>query len=116
MRLPRLRLTVRRLMTVIALVAIVFGVSQMWQRRHYYLDKAEERAEFRQLITRSPNDTSYWEERWAGQREGRAASYPWPAGPPFVPAIVRHLDAMEIQFRRAARYPWLSVPPDPLGM
>ena len=62
----------------------------------------------------SGDSIRYWEYRWTDQRQGRSAEYPWPAGPPFVPAVTKYHDDMRIKYERAARHPWLPVAPDPL--
>ena len=113
MRLPRVRFTVRRMLTVVAIVALGFGMIRLWATRQLYLEKAAEHAGFRAHVLRSPESIAYWEARWKDQREGLPARYPWPAGPPFVPAIAKYHHAMRIKYERAARYPWLSVDVDP---
>ncbi len=115
MRVPRVRFTVRRLMVVVAVVALAFGIVRLWALRQLYLQKAAEHAGFRAYVLNSPDSIRHWEFRWTDQRMGQPASYPWPAGPPFVPAITKYHDDMRIKYERAARYPWLPVEPDPPG-
>jgi len=112
MGIPRVRFTVRRLMVAVAVVALAFGIVRLWAARQLYLEKAAEHAGFRALVLRSPNTIAYWESRWTAQREGLPARYPWPGGPPFVPAMAKYHDAMRIKYERAARYPWLPIEPD----
>jgi hypothetical protein len=97
-----------------AVVALAFGIIRHWAARRLYLEKAAQHAGFRALVLRSPDTIAYWESRWTDQREGLPARYPWPDGPPFVPAMAKYHDAMRIKYERAARYPWLPVEPDPL--
>jgi hypothetical protein len=111
MRLPRM--TTRRWMIVVAVAALVVGFIRLWTLRHLYLEKAANHASFRAHVLRTPESTAYWENRWTDQRRGLPARYPWPAGPPFVPAMGEYHDAMRIKYERAARYPWLPVEPDP---
>ena len=113
MRLPRVRFSIRRIMVVVVIVALAFGTFRLWTVRKLYLEKAAQHAGFRDFVVRSPESIRYWEARWTAQREGLPARYPWPDGPPFVPAMVKYHDAMRIKYERAARYPWLSVEPDP---
>ena len=114
MRLPRVRFTVRRTMVAVAVVALAFGIVRLWTARQLYLEKAAEHAGFRALVLRSPDTIAYWESRWTDQRRGLPARYPWPGGPPFVPAMAKYHDAMRIKYERAAHYPWLPIEPDPL--
>jgi hypothetical protein len=114
MKLPRIRFTVRRLMVVVALAALAFGIYRYWAARQRYLEKAAMHASFRAYVLNSSDSIRYWEYRWRDQRLGKPASYPWPAGPPFVPAMVEYHDEMRLKYEKAARYPWLPVAPDPL--
>ena len=114
MRPLRVRVTIRHMLLLVAMLALCCGLARLWATRQLYLRQATSRADFRAVVTRTPADIAYWEARWTDQREGLPACYPWPARPPFVPAMVRYLDAMEAKFTRAARYPWITVEPDPL--
>jgi hypothetical protein len=114
MRIPRVRFSVRRLMIVIALVALSCWIFRLWNLRQYYLYKAANHAGFRESVLRSNDSIRHWEYRWTDNRRGKRAQYPWPAGPPFVPAITKYHDDMRIKWERAARMPWLPVEPDPL--
>ena len=114
MRPLRVRLTVRNMLVLVALLALSCGLARLWTIRRLYLRQADSHAGFRAALTRTPADIAYWEARWTAQRAGLPASYPWPAQPPFVPAIARYHDAMRAKFEQAARYPWLTVEPDPL--
>ena len=113
MKIPRIRFTVRRMMVAVAVLALAFGIARLWWARQRYLEKAAGHASFRAYLLRSPENIKHWEERWTSGREGKPARYPWPAGPPFVPAIAEYHEAMRLKYERAARYPWLSVAPDP---
>jgi hypothetical protein len=101
-------------MVVIAGVALAFGIFRLWSLRQFYLEKAASHASFRAYVLMSGDSIRYWESRWSDQRLGHPAKYPWPAGPPFVPEMVKYHDDMRLKWERAARYPWLSVEPDPL--
>ena len=114
MKIPRVRFTVRRAMVTVAAVALAFAIARYWNARSYYLEKAANHASFRANVLRTTDSIRYWEIRWTDQRLGRGAEYPWPAGPPFVPAMARYHDEMRQKYERAARYPWLRVEPDPL--
>jgi hypothetical protein len=110
---PRVRFTVRRMIVAVAVIALAFWMVRLWAARQLYLQKAAKHAGFRANVLRSPNSIAYWESRWTDQREGKPARYPWPAGPPFVPALAKYHDAMRMKYERAARYPWLPIEPDP---
>jgi hypothetical protein len=112
MRLPRVRFTVRRMMVAVAVVAIISGSVQLWRLRRLYQDRASGYASMALRYVSTPEEAAYWEARWTRQREGRPAEYPWPAGPPFVPAIVAHYRSLQAKYEHAARYPWLTVVPD----
>jgi hypothetical protein len=110
-RLPRM--TTRRMMLAVLLVASLLGGTRLWVLSRHYLELARDHETRRREILRSPDDVVYWEARWTDQREGFGAAYPWPAGPPFVPAITAYHAAMRDKWGRAASRPWLPVEPDP---
>jgi hypothetical protein len=98
---------------VVAVVALAFGAVHLVAVRRRHLETAARHAGFRAWVLRSPESIAYWEARWTDQRVGLPARGPWPAVPPFVPAIAAYHDALKIKYERAARYPWLPVEPDP---
>jgi hypothetical protein len=114
MPIPRIRMTVRRLMVIVAAVALALGTFRLCQLRQRYLEKAANHASFRAYVLNSPESIQHWEYRWTDNRQGHPAKYPWPAGPPFVPAMTDFHDEMRLKWERAARMPWLPVEPDPL--
>jgi hypothetical protein len=114
MKLPRVTLTVRAIMIVIALAALAFGIVRYWTARQRYLEKAAMHASFKAYVLVSRDSIRFWEARWTDQRRGLPAKYPWPAGPPFVPSMLKYHDAMRLKYERAARFPWLPVAADPL--
>jgi hypothetical protein len=101
-------------MVIVAAVALAFGIFHLWKLRQLYLEKAANHAGFRAYVLNSADSIQHWEYRWTNERMGHPAKYPWPARPPFVPAMVKYHDDMRLKYERAARYPWLSVEPDPL--
>jgi hypothetical protein len=113
MKIPRVQFTVRRMMAAVAVVGLAFGIFRLWTLRQLYLEKAANHAGFRAYVLMSKDSIMHWENRWTDQRTGKPAKYPWPAGPPFVPAITKYHDDMRLKYERAARYPWLPVAPDP---
>lgn len=113
MKIPRIRFSVWRMMLVVGVLAVVFGVVRLSMLQQRYLEKAANHASFRSRILRSTEEIRYWEARWRDQRLGKPAQYPWPAEPPFVPAIAKYHDDMTIKYERAARFLWLPVVPDP---
>jgi hypothetical protein len=116
MRWPRLnvRISLRKLMLAVALSAVVFEGVRLWQRSQDYLWRAVCHEGSRTMLLSSPEQTAYWEERLTSQWYGRTPPPPWPAGPPFVPAMADYHARMRDKWARAARLPWLSVEPDPL--
>jgi hypothetical protein len=115
MKIPRVRFTMRRLMVAVAILGFALGVAELWRRSRLYTERASDHAGRRSNILQSPGSIAYWESRWQAQREGRSGAYPWPDGPPFVPAIADYHDQMWAKWERAARLPWLPVEPDPAG-
>jgi hypothetical protein len=113
MKIPRIRFSVWRMMLAVGVLAVVFGVIRLSMVRQRYLEKAANHESFRARILRSNLEIAYWEARWRDQRLGKPAQYPWPAEPPYVPAIAKYHDDMRIKYERAARFPWLPVAPDP---
>jgi hypothetical protein len=87
MRLPRIRLTVRRLMLAVAVVALVIWLGRIYQLRQMYLEKVlDNKVALRQLdsgISCYTEDHTNWHE------------------------------AMKQKYEHAARHPWLPVEPDP---
>jgi hypothetical protein len=98
MRLPRVRVTIRRVMVAIAVMAVVFGV---WVRRKQFLDRARYYADASLSPISDPpppgdDALQEWESEQARQRER-----------------VEHFERLGLKYERAARYPWLPVAPDP---
>ncbi len=90
MRLPRAKVTVRRMMIAVAVIALVQWVVSMRQRSAIYHQRAEAYAWLAGDKAFSGSLADLLAERecdkWARE--------------------------MEKKYRRAARYPWLSVEPD----
>ena len=114
MRVPGVRFTMRGLLILVALVAFLVWSARLWMLRQIYLEVAAGYAFRNAQVTGSPQSIVLWEDRWTSQRVGKPAEYPWPDGPPFVPAISKYYGAMQAKYERAARLPWLAVAPDPL--
>jgi hypothetical protein len=116
MQWPRsnVRMSMRRLMVAVALLGVVFGGVRLVQRRHFCLARALRHEDRRTLLISTPQQVEHWEERLTSQWYGRTPPPPWPAGPPFVPAMADYHARMRDKWQRAARLPWLSVEPDPL--
>jgi hypothetical protein len=81
-------------MVAVASAAVVFAIVRYWNARQYYLERAATHASFRANVLLTADSIRYWEARWTDQRLGRGAQYPWPAGPPFVPAMAKYHDEM----------------------
>ena len=94
MRLPRVRFTVRRIMAVVAIVGVGFGVFHWVEWRA---------ATFRQLAIHYRKDCD-----WFYVLRGLAEPQSGTIGRRFA-----HQKAMAEKYAWAARYPWLPVEPDP---
>jgi hypothetical protein len=98
MRLPRI--TTRRLMVLVAVVAgALYGVHLKRLSRHYQ-DTADARA--RHALEVFPQRRTSFE-------------VPYPSYLEYQEQFVRkeYHDALRMKYERVARYPWLPVPPDP---
>ena len=115
MHLPRVRhrFTVVGLMVAVAAVAIIFGAFSSGGCIGFIGTGPRATHRWRCVTSRRPRRPPTGRHRWTSQREGMPAEYPWPAGPPFVPAIVAHYKSLQAKYEHAARYPWLPVAPDP---
>jgi hypothetical protein len=93
-RLPRLRFTVRRLMFVVAVVGVVFGL---------YIASEQRAAEFRQRAIHHTNEFSgcYSPEGLTTAQIG------------IILQRREYHQAMMVKYRWAAHRPWLPVAPDP---
>jgi hypothetical protein len=87
MRLPRLRLTVRRLMLAVAVVALVIWLGRIYQLRQMYLEKFLDNE--LALLQLDSGISCYTEDH------------------------MKWHQAMRQKYEHAARYPWLPVEPDP---
>ena len=89
MRPTRPRLTVRRLMALVIVVAIAFALESRAQRFRI-------RAQHHQV------SSMFVDLSWTPDTN----SIP-------LPPLIRHHEAMAAKYEHAARYPWLPVEPDP---
>ncbi len=99
MRLPHVRLTVRRMMIAVAIAAAVLGVVRLWQRRDYCLRRATLHA------------------RWETVR--RADEQSLAQNTLFIAANLAQADADEHArlsslYQRIAYRPWEAMPDEPL--
>ena len=94
MRLPRF--TTRRLMVLVAVVALAFEAERLLRWRAHCLMKAEVHADRANDFISGLTEVCF-ENETPGMR-GR---------------LQRHWTALAEKYRRAARYPWLPVAPDP---
>ncbi len=120
---PSVRFTVRGLMAVVAVVALLIGGSLEYARLrrlgHEYAARAINAKRSLGYARRS-SDRSH--ERWLAecQRIDRSeqASGGWykmgrPPSPERARRLVAYWEPIVAKYERAARYPWLSVEPDP---
>jgi Tfp pilus assembly protein PilX len=110
MRLPRVRFTMRRMMVVVAVIAMVMGTVAGLQRRR---ESFERRA---QMFARRASAAIMDEQAY---RTSRRSNRP---GSPFYydnrttgaySQLVEHYDALRVKYERAAARPWRFVATDP---
>lgn len=94
MRLPRVRLTVRRIMVIVVIVAVLLYVARLGILSAAYRDRANYYRGTARLPDPGPSPQN------VAVREQRAR-------------IHAYLETMEVKYRRASRYPWLPIAPDP---
>jgi hypothetical protein len=115
MRLPRVRFTVRRLMIVVAVVAIAVWLPIVLTRRAKYHRLARE-FDARATVARSLGPYGRLHAGSVAIRDDTVYVFQQEAGgAPFVcvGAHSDYYDAMKTKYERAARYPFLPVAPDP---
>ena len=123
MPLPRVRFTVRRMMIVVALVAVLLGgasaVDRLTRRQAAFARRAVAWETRREIY-----DGGVWElrcGRYAGDESilGKSGSYTPPTPETRAVLIARfhalttYCDAMKRKYERAAARPWYPVEPDP---
>jgi hypothetical protein len=92
MRLPRLRFTLRRMMAVVAALAVSLALGRcLLALRYWSLAWEYERSGWGDGL-KHPNDPSYW------SYQGKLRAY---------------YDQLSDKYKRAALQPWLPVDPDP---
>jgi hypothetical protein len=103
MRLPRM--TTRRWMVAVAVVALVLGAVQLKRRRDDLLSGAQSHAQVEQK----------WRQWEALERRALQAGEV-DANPSLAAWVARRISyhrTMARKYRHAARFPWLPVGPDP---
>jgi Tfp pilus assembly protein PilE len=127
MRWPRVRFTVRRLMIVVAIVAISLGVFETVRAWEKYSERAARESLITRLYLSEFNERIEMARRQKKGREARISQ-----GFPFEDEIINEklekasvlgaeLSRRRLEFHaelkekydRATRYPWLPVAPDP---
>lgn len=99
MRLPRVRVTVRRLMVGVAVTALALAADQVRRRRADYLGRAAINADAEQMSRAYADDARG--PHCDPQRVERGD------------ALAAYHAALRLKYERAARRPWLPVAPDP---
>ena len=94
MRLPRVRFSVRRLMIMVAVVALSSAVLGQLSLR------------YRQQARFYAESEAYWRKAAIGAPISQQARYK---------DRVNYFARLRQKYEHAARYPWLPVEPDPLG-
>ncbi len=95
MKLPQIRFTVRRMMVLVAIVALI-----MWGEIR--------RARFERVKLHLEAE---WKEMASMCSDGLPS--PTPESDAAAVAKINYLRTMRPKYDRAARYPWLPVDPDP---
>jgi hypothetical protein len=140
--MPRFRITVRRMMVAVAVVAILLGAIDLYRRRAYYLENVNVHSQvaetYADLGARLAGERSRWFEpietlpdgtsvKIVGEGPDRQVFYPPQSATPLGEAEAASLAARckreaesygrdARRYERAARYPWLPLaprPPDP---
>jgi hypothetical protein len=103
MRLPRM--TTRRWMAAVAVVAFAIAAGQMWRRSIEYAGRAR-----RYAMTER-----YLRETEAIVSKIKPSDRPFGAHTPRVglPVMIAHFADLRRKYEHAARYPWVPVEPDP---
>jgi hypothetical protein len=125
MRLPRIRLTVRRMMVAVAVVAVGLGVrSQLarWRQMARFYEISAARLD-RIVISHWRHYANMSHEQWladcrAVDEVNRNGGRTWGMErygpePNFARRMAVHLDLVARKNHRAATQPWWSVEPDP---
>jgi hypothetical protein len=99
MRLPRARITVRRLMTAMVAVAVIIWGFLLWKRADFYRWKAR----YHDRMQRASLIAVVDGPREAGPAELASLGRQW----------VAYHAALREKYEDAARRPWASIPPDP---
>jgi hypothetical protein len=94
MRLIRVRITVRKLMIVVLIVALSIGLGKLYIRRQTYLKIAAEHKAAAEAI----------------DNLGTSHFYKYII---YIDAVREWHKEMQGKYEEAARYPWLAVEPDP---
>jgi hypothetical protein len=94
MRLPRM--TTRRWMVAVAVVAMLMGEADIAQRLRRRRDEFVSRAQWHGEIVAT------WNARWRPAPPGAATL-----------RLMDYHGSLARKYERAARYPWLPVEPDP---
>jgi hypothetical protein len=97
--MPRFRLTLRRLMAVIALAGLTSGMAIMVKRSLAFRARADQQADSEQMSRAYADDARG--ERGDPQRVARGEQ------------MAMYHGQLRIKYERAARYPWLIPAPDP---
>ncbi len=115
MMLPRVRFTLRRLMIVIASLAVLVAASlaaaRATRRAREYRQVAVAHAAFRDLCLAEADD--YRDAHLNRTTADHRAETDWPRFETHERALARHYDALAAKYRQAARFPWLSIQADP---
>jgi hypothetical protein len=115
MRLPRVRFTLRRLVIVVAWLAVLMAMgleaARATRRARAYRQLAVSHAAFRDLCLGEADAYQYaFVHRAAADHRAETDLARYEA---HERALAGHYNALAAKYRRAARFPWLPVEADP---
>ena len=114
MKLPRVRLTIRRMMVAVAIVAIALEGSIVWIRYRYSskraLDLTKQIRYLHGFAAKAPSPTTVIRGFVIELNPG---AEPVPATGETIKEWTTYLDGLARKAERESRHPWLTIEPDP---
>jgi hypothetical protein len=117
-KVPRVRITVRRMMIAVAVVGLLLGVVDWLSLNHrasIYRRKAEAAArmerKFREIDAMDP--VSRARAAKEAEENYQEITHSWLANPVWTRELIDYFAAMRTKYEHAAENPRLAVPPDP---
>jgi hypothetical protein len=115
MRFPRFRFTIRRMMIVVAIVAVLVTAERLRRIRSYRLQKAEDysAAEQAYLADVRKFDAQFTTPRAINEAFSSRRIMSLMRSQGRIRKLGEHSGKLKRTYEKAARYPWLPVEPDP---